>query len=79
MEKGIGRPVVVASMPVVRFSGEGNTGGEWGVKRGGGSAASFPGEEGSSGRQQRVREAAAAPGQAFRGRRRSGRLTGVSI
>jgi hypothetical protein len=34
-EKGIGRPVVAASMPVVRFGGEGKQRGEWGVKRGG--------------------------------------------
>jgi hypothetical protein len=27
MEKGIGRPVVVTSMPVVRFGGEGKWGG----------------------------------------------------
>jgi hypothetical protein len=38
--------------------------------------ALFSREEGSSGRRQRAREAAAAPGRASRGRRRSGRLTG---
>jgi hypothetical protein len=32
--KGIGRPVVAASMPVVWFIGEGKQRGEWGVKRG---------------------------------------------
>jgi hypothetical protein len=32
---GIGWPVVAASMPVVRFGGEGKRRGEWGVKRGG--------------------------------------------
>jgi hypothetical protein len=34
MGKGIGRPVAAASMPVVRFGGEGKWRGEWGVKRG---------------------------------------------
>jgi hypothetical protein len=32
--KGIGWPVVAASMPVIRFSGEGKQRDEWGVKRG---------------------------------------------
>jgi hypothetical protein len=50
--------------------------GERGVKRGQ-NAAPFPREEGSSGRQERAREvAAAAPGQASGGRRRPGSLTG---
>jgi hypothetical protein len=31
--KGIGRPVVAASMPAVRFGGEGKQRGEFGVKR----------------------------------------------
>jgi hypothetical protein len=51
--------------------GEGRRRGEWGVKRGQ-NAAPFLGEEGSSGRQQRTREvAAAALGRASRGRRQS--------
>jgi hypothetical protein len=63
-------------MPVVRFGGEGKQGGELGVN-GGQNAVLFLREEGSSGRRQRVREvAAAAPGRASGGRRRSGRLTG---
>jgi hypothetical protein len=71
MGKGIGRPVVAASMPGVFFGGEGKRRGEWGVKRGQ-NAAPFLGEEGSSGRQQRTQEvAAAALGRASRGRRRS--------
>jgi hypothetical protein len=47
--KGIDWPVVAASMPVVRFAGEWKRRGEWGVKRGGGSAAPFLGEEGMLG------------------------------
>jgi hypothetical protein len=43
--KRIGRPVMAASMPVIRFGGEGKRRGEWGVKRG--SATPFPGEEGT--------------------------------
>jgi hypothetical protein len=35
MGKGIGQPVVAASMPVIRFGGEGKRRGEWGVKGGG--------------------------------------------
>jgi hypothetical protein len=63
-------------MPVVRFGGEWKQRGEWGVKRGQ-NAVPFLGEEGMVGRRQRVREVAAvAPGRAFRGRRRSGRLIG---
>jgi hypothetical protein len=50
---------------LVRWGGE--TGGEWGVKRGECSAVSGRGG---------VIGAAAAPGRASRGRRRSGRLTG---
>jgi hypothetical protein len=42
MGKGIGRLVMAASMPAVRFSGEGKQRGEWGVKRGE-SAAPFLG------------------------------------
>jgi hypothetical protein len=34
MGKGIGKPVVAASMPAVRSGGEGKRRGEWGVKRG---------------------------------------------
>jgi hypothetical protein len=34
MGEGIGRSVVAASLPVVRFGGEGKWRGEWGVKRG---------------------------------------------
>jgi hypothetical protein len=50
--------------------------GEWGVK-GRGNAVPFPREERLSGRRERTGEvAAAAPGQASRGRRRSGSLTG---
>jgi hypothetical protein len=57
MEKGIGGSVVVASMSVARFSGEGKWGGgEWGVKRGQ-NAVPFPGEAGSLGWRQRAREA----------------------
>jgi hypothetical protein len=41
------------------FNGEGKWRGEWGVKRGE-SVAPFLGEEGSSGRRQRMREVAAA-------------------
>jgi hypothetical protein len=68
--KGTGRPVVVASMTAVRFGGEGKGRGQWGVKKGE-NAAPFPGEEGSSGRRQRVRVVVAAvPGRASRGRRR---------
>jgi hypothetical protein len=68
--KGIGWPVVAASMPAIRLDGEGKRRGEWGVKRGE-SAAPFLGEEGSPGRWQRTREVAAtAPGQASGGRRR---------
>jgi hypothetical protein len=43
----------------IRFSGEGKWRGEWGVKMGE-SVAPFPGEEGLSGRWQRMREVAAA-------------------
>jgi hypothetical protein len=57
--KGIRRPVVAASMPAIRFSGEGKQRAEWGVKRGE-NAAPFLGEEGSSGRWQRAWEVAAA-------------------
>jgi hypothetical protein len=32
--KGIGWPVVAASMPAVQFGGEGKSRGEWGMKRG---------------------------------------------
>jgi hypothetical protein len=48
----------------IRFSGEGKWRGEWGVKREE-SAVPFPGEEGSTGRRQRMQEvaAAAAPGR----------------
>jgi hypothetical protein len=53
--KGIGWPVVAASMPAIRLDGEGKQRGEWGVKRGE-SAAPFLGEEGSLGRLQRARE-----------------------
>jgi hypothetical protein len=50
--------------------------GEWGVKRGQ-NAAPFPGEEGSSGRRERVGEVAAAvPDWASGGRRRLGSRTG---
>jgi hypothetical protein len=38
---GIGRPVVAASMPIVRFGGEGKRRGEWGVKREGGVRRRF--------------------------------------
>jgi hypothetical protein len=59
--KGIGRPVVVASMPVVRFGGEGKLSL---------SAVPFLGEEGTPGRCTCTLEAAsaAAPSVA-RGRR----------
>jgi hypothetical protein len=68
--KGIGRPVVAASMPAVQFGGEGNQRGEWGVKRGE-NVVPFPGEEGSTGRRQRTREVVAAVlGRASGGRRR---------
>jgi hypothetical protein len=50
--KEIRRPMVVASMPAVRFSGEGKRRGDWGVKRGE-SVLLFPREEGSSGWQRR--------------------------
>jgi hypothetical protein len=46
--KGIERPVVVASMPAIRFGGEWKWRGEWGVRRGE-NVALFPGEEGSVG------------------------------
>jgi hypothetical protein len=39
--KGIGWSVVAASMPFVRFGGEGKQRGEWGVKRGGGVRRHF--------------------------------------
>jgi hypothetical protein len=70
--KGIGRPVVAASMPVVRFNWEGKWRGEWGVgSEEGESVAPFLGEEGSSGRRQRAREVVAAvPDRASGGRRR---------
>jgi hypothetical protein len=65
--KGIRRPVVVASMPAVWFSGEGKWRGEWGVKRGK-RVSPFSGEEGSSGQLQCTREVAAAvPGWASGG------------
>jgi hypothetical protein len=67
----MGWPMVAASMPAVRFSGEGKQRGDWGVKTGE-SAAPFLGEEGSSGRWQRVWVvAAAALGRASEGRRHS--------
>jgi hypothetical protein len=58
-------------MPAVRFGGEGKQRGDWGVKMGQ-NAVPFLGEEGSSGQRQRAWEvAAAAPGRASGGRRRS--------
>jgi hypothetical protein len=71
MVKRIGRPVVAASMPVVRFGGEGKRRGEWGVKRG--SVTLFPEEEGTPGRCTRVLAAAPAVAPSVsRGGRRSG-------
>jgi hypothetical protein len=65
--KWIGLPVVAASMPVVRFGGEGKRRGECGVKRG--SATPFPREEGTPGRCAHVPAAALS---VSRGGRRSG-------
>jgi hypothetical protein len=72
MGKGMRRPVVAASMPVIRFGGEGKWRGEWGVKSGAGSATPFLGEEGTPGQCLCVLEAAlaAAPSVA-QGRRSS--------
>jgi hypothetical protein len=47
--KGIGRSVVVASMPVVRFGGKGKRKGELGVKRGGGECGAISGRGGDAG------------------------------
>jgi hypothetical protein len=67
--KEIGWPMVAASMPGVRFDGEGKRRGEWGVKKGE-NAALFLGEVGSSGQRQHAWEvAAAAPSRASGGRR----------
>jgi hypothetical protein len=68
--KGIGRPVVAASMPAVRFGGEGKRRGDWGVKRVK-IVVPFLGEEWSSGWRQRTQEVpAAVPGRDSGGRRR---------
>jgi hypothetical protein len=62
--------VVAASMPAVRFGGEGKRRGDWGVKRVK-IAAPFLGEERSSGWRQRMQEvSAAAPSRDSGGRRR---------
>jgi hypothetical protein len=55
--RGIRRPVVGCHYRPSGSVGRGNEGGEWGVKMGG-SAALFPGEEGTPGR--RTLEAAVA-------------------
>jgi hypothetical protein len=63
--------MVAASMPVVRFGGEGKRRGEWGVKRG--SAMPFSKEEGTPGQCARVLAAAlTAASSVSRGGRRSG-------
>jgi hypothetical protein len=69
--KEIRRPMVVASMPAVQFSGEGKQRGDWGVKRGE-SVLLFLREEGSSEWQQGVQEVAATAGRASGGRRQPG-------